>query len=621
MNVPTPVNHPSNPNNANVNNMRPAQPNAANFQNANRNWTPNFNNANPMTNNNANNKRPGLGFNQQAFKNRRPAQQTQNATKAQMTFYCEICKISCAGAQTYKEHTDGQKHKKREQAYKLNEMQMQQAQAALNNSQDAGQVQPTQTTSTTPAVKDAPKLVVTATNPNRNIHTVRCELCDVACSGRDSYLSHIRGSKHLKTLKLHKKLGKPIPPDFLDNQPATTAPQAASTQSQPAFMETSVSTNVDVVSSPTINPSTPAPAPSVAVEEKPASNGTTTQPDVLKSKPVVIDDEGNEPVGKEYVETRVEGKAVSFYCKLCDCQFNDPNAKEMHTKGRRHRLSYKKKVDPSLIVDLKGSRDVRNKQLQRDPRTKRLTKLGDVVDQANVSLNNTNGQIQPLMSSDITMIHHNIPNGQVPIMPPYQSPKIPANVPVQQLPQQLMSQQLGTARFSNPMSLVAKNPGTGESFDDRHVIAKHCAIFPSESEISKIQEIVTNSEKALKLVSDQIAEEDHAKANETAPATAAESTKTEPVEVAAAPPPPPVAVAKEDIQAFRALKGVMRVGLFSKNLMLKDDTDVQLVVLCAKKPTKSLLSRVHQILIKKIEVGSIQSFDQLNTRRLNFSVQ
>ncbi len=48
-----------------------------------------------------------------------------------------------------------------------------------------------------------------------------------------------------------------------------------------------------------------------------------------------------EPIGKEYIEARVEGKIFSFYCKLCDCSFNDPNAKDMHTKGRRHRLAYK----------------------------------------------------------------------------------------------------------------------------------------------------------------------------------------------------------------------------------------------------------------------------------------
>lgn len=41
--------------------------------------------------------------------------QRRNPTGAPVqAFYCEVCKISCAGPQTYKEHLDGQKHKKRE---------------------------------------------------------------------------------------------------------------------------------------------------------------------------------------------------------------------------------------------------------------------------------------------------------------------------------------------------------------------------------------------------------------------------------------------------------------------------------------------------------------------------
>lgn len=49
------------------------------------------------------------------------------------------------------------------------------------------------------------------------------------------------------------------------------------------------------------------------------------------------------PVGQEYIEEikNEAGKTVSFNCKLCECKFNDPNAKEMHMKGRRHRLQYK----------------------------------------------------------------------------------------------------------------------------------------------------------------------------------------------------------------------------------------------------------------------------------------
>ena len=47
--------------------------------------------------------------------------------------------------------------------------------------------------------------------------------------------------------------------------------------------------------------------------------------------------------GQEYIEEMKNetGKVVSFNCKLCECKFNDPNAKEMHMKGRRHRLQYK----------------------------------------------------------------------------------------------------------------------------------------------------------------------------------------------------------------------------------------------------------------------------------------
>ena len=32
------------------------------------------------------------------------------------------------------------------------------------------------------------------------MNTLRCELCDVACTGADAYAAHIRGSKHLKVL-------------------------------------------------------------------------------------------------------------------------------------------------------------------------------------------------------------------------------------------------------------------------------------------------------------------------------------------------------------------------------------------------------------------------------------
>jgi zinc finger RNA-binding protein len=64
------------------------------------------------------------------------------------------------------------------------------------------------------------------------------------------------------------------------------------------------------------------------------------------------------------LNTILTGKVISFNCKLCECRFNDPNAKEMHMKGRRHRLQYKKKVNPDLVVDVKPS--LRQRKMQEE---------------------------------------------------------------------------------------------------------------------------------------------------------------------------------------------------------------------------------------------------------------
>jgi zinc finger RNA-binding protein len=87
-----------------------------------------------------------------------------------------VCKISCAGPQTYKEHLEGQKHKKKEVSLKI---------SAPSSS--------------------------TAGAASRGGNALRCELCDVTCTGSDAYAAHIRGAKHQKVVKLHTKLGKPIP--------------------------------------------------------------------------------------------------------------------------------------------------------------------------------------------------------------------------------------------------------------------------------------------------------------------------------------------------------------------------------------------------------------------------
>ncbi len=45
-----------------------------------------------------------------------------------------------------------------------------------------------------------------------------------------------------------------------------------------------------------------------------------------------------------------------------------------------------------------------------------------------------------------------------------------------------------------------------DSSDGRHVMAKHASIYPNEEELKHVQDIVSACEKALKLVSDMVAD-------------------------------------------------------------------------------------------------------------------
>jgi len=122
-----------------------------------------------------------------------------------------------------------------------------------------------------------------------------------------------------------------------------------------------------------------------------------------------------------------------------------------------------------------------------------------------------------------------------------------------------------------------------ESMEDLCVMAKHAEIYPDELDLQEIQKIVSNTEKALKFVSDKFAEDD---------------CKTIKEENGVDKPPP----SEADMQAARKLKGVMRVGHLAKGLLLKGDREVELVVLCSEKPTLSMLNRIFDCLPIQMEV-------------------
>uniref|UniRef100_A0A6M2DPB1 Putative transcription factor nfat subunit nf90 n=1 Tax=Xenopsylla cheopis TaxID=163159 RepID=A0A6M2DPB1_XENCH len=486
------------------------------------------------------------------------SQRPKQPPKPQQLHYCDVCRISCAGPQTYREHLEGQKHKKRE--------------ASL-------------------------KLVATVTNVSqgRAGNALRCELCDVTCTGNDAYAAHVRGAKHQKVVKLHTKLGKPIP---------SQEPQVLGKKSSNSGQK------INFVASGSLGASN-AGSTSGATEENSAEMETDVEPDI-------------QPVGQDYIEEMKgdDGKVLSFNCKLCDCRFNDPNAKEMHMKGRRHRLQYKKKVQPDLVVDVKPSlrqRKLQEAKVQRAAMREEFWARRRMAESEMEEEERIYWEERRRYEDECDYLEWCRRGPAGPFPGPPRPPMMGRPGPMGPMPPFFgMSQQ---------------GPRRPDSSDDKHVLAKHAEIYPKEEELQVIQRIVSHTERALKFVSDALADQ----SMKTNTVRNSQQTLTKPTPGLNKTPPgnePAVKLetkpekeseakkddkkdSKEDgrdnqlfsfhrdadTSTVRVLKGVMRVGLLAKGLLLQGDNNVQLVVLCAEKPTSTLLKKVFQelpIQLKKV---------------------
>uniref|UniRef100_UPI0037E78A3E zinc finger RNA-binding protein isoform X2 n=1 Tax=Semicossyphus pulcher TaxID=241346 RepID=UPI0037E78A3E len=518
--------------------------------------------------------------------------------------YCDVCKISCAGPQTYKEHLEGQKHKKKEAALKV-------SQSSTNSGSGGGAL---------------------ARNAQNQL---RCELCDVSCTGADAYAAHIRGAKHQKVVKLHTKLGKPIPstePSMVTQTSSSTtaAPSKATTASLNSSSTSSslcgsassstastssvpylkpvniVSSGVTGIKNPLASSLSAAASASAGkkvntpkinfvggnklqttvkmdegraeakVESKPAMPSSGLQDpkndisDSLSASALAALQSDVQPVGHDYVEEvrNDEGKVIRFHCKLCECSFNDPNAKEMHLKGRRHRLQYKKKVNPDLQVEVKPS--IRARKIQEEKMRKQMQKeeywrRREEEERWRIEMRRYEEDMYWRRMEEEQ--HHwddrrRLPDGGYPQGPPG-----------------LLGVRPGMPGLQPQGPVPPRRP---DSSDDRYVMTKHAAIYPSEDELQSIQKIVSITERALKLVSDIITDQDKGKEED--------KEKKEP--------------AKD-----RALKGVMRVGVLAKGLLLRGDKNVNLVLLCSEKPTKSLLTRIVEHLPKQLTIVTPEKYE------------
>uniref|UniRef100_A0A3B3Y2K9 Zinc finger RNA-binding protein n=1 Tax=Poecilia mexicana TaxID=48701 RepID=A0A3B3Y2K9_9TELE len=476
-------------------------------------------------------------------------------------------------------HLEGQKHKKKEAALKVSQ--------GSSSSSAAGGVL------------------------SRNAQNqLRCELCDVSCTGADAYAAHIRGAKHQKVVKLHTKLGKPIPstePSMIAQTSASSASatgktslSSSSTSSSLCLSSNSSSSTsapylkaVNITSSTVVTKNPLASSLSVACSAAPGKKvnnpkinfvagsklqttgkieeireevkGDTCKPaapspaspdakadlcDSLSTSALIALQSDVQPVGHDYVEEvrNDEGKVIRFHCKLCECSFNDPNAKEMHLKGRRHRLQYKKKVNPDLQVEVKPS--IRARKIQEEKMRKQMQKeeywrRREEEERWRMEMRRYEEDMYWRRMEEEQ--HHWDDRRRMPDGGYIQGPPGPPG---------LLGVRPGLPGLQPQGPMPPRRP---DSSDDRYIMTKHAAIYPSEDELQSIQKIVSITERALKLVSDIISDQEHDKEDD--------KEKKEPTK-------------------DRLLKGVMRVGVLAKGLLLRGDKNVNLVLLCSDKPTE-----------------------------------
>ncbi|VVC24363.1 Hypothetical protein CINCED_3A005421 [Cinara cedri] len=481
------------------------------------------------------------------------------ANRSQEIHYCEVCRISCAGTQTYKEHLEGQKHKKREANSKL---------------------------TTTNVGKPS-------TNPATKV--LHCDLCDISCTGADSYAAHLRGSKHQKVYNLHTKLGKPIPSP---NTETTVISKAAAPKVNfvaagklgtvvPKTAESNVSSTVVA----TVKTETKALPPAVTPI-------TTVETDVLL-------------VGMEYIEEIKDetGKMVSFNCKLCECKFNDPNAKEMHMKGRRHRLSYKKKVDPSLVVELKPSW-FEARRMQKDKQHDGLRtredrsnfwadRFMDMEDRYSWEDRRRYQEEVEYYDWCRSMGPRNMTMGPPPLFGP------PAIISARAPPPHLMKFGIGMRpQMHNSMRRY-------DTVDDKHIMAKHSSLFPKQNSLKTLQKAISDTEKALKLAAEElvktvtdvvvpipelpVTESTEAKKDQAKKTTAAKEDGRDGSMFT-------FTTEKDDTKIIKKMTGSMRVGALSKGLLLVNENEVDLVIICSVPPSVALLNSLVTILPDKLKI-------------------
>lgn len=179
-----------------------------------------------------------------------------------------------------------------------------------------------------------------------------CPVCRIFTVSVNAYYSHIKGVKHKREVQLREEKDLPalsIVPEFVNTNVVPQLREAVIEEI--TLFESKMKMDPDKWAEEQAN--RPGPGPSKAAEK--------------------LDDMDafQKPIGVDFIEEVLNesGKTVCYMCTLCEVRFNDANAKDSHLIGRKHRITYKKKIDPALIVmEVKSDRKLVEQMRQWEAR-------------------------------------------------------------------------------------------------------------------------------------------------------------------------------------------------------------------------------------------------------------
>ncbi|CAF1090562.1 unnamed protein product [Adineta ricciae] len=148
------------------------------------------------------------------------------------------------------------------------------------------------------------------------------------------------------------------------------------------------------------------------------------------------------------------------------------------------------------------------------------------------------------------------------------------------LPPQQQQQQL-PMRQKTYMPTEQQAHGNNQQSLLNFIESKCAEISENEHTISTLQRLVEDIERALKTVSDKITEQSKRNNTPVIPKLP-DNVKLNNVEQNY----------EDSAESFRMLKGAMKVSILAMRLFLQTDYEYALVLICANKPTKSLLNEI-----------------------------